>query len=131
MQSTEKCRICLGSFDAVAEGRKVVISANFPILEKPPHATFLWTLRVYGATGNRKKTKSLSEQYYVNQTFHLPADQVEMSPTFKETIELEPGTYRVHVSLYKLRGNFDFSTLKTAEPKMPFCGWKKIVVPGP
>lgn len=128
LQSTDTCQVSLGSFNASADGRQVVVSANFPILERPPHATFLWALCVYDGTTKPKMAKMLSEHYYLNQLFQLPEDQVEMSPTFSETFPLAPGVYRVHVSLYRLPANFDLTSLRTTEPMRFFYGSKRIVV---
>jgi len=37
----------------------------------------------------------------------MPADTVQMAPTFKEAIELVPGAYHMEVSLYRIPAPFD------------------------
>jgi len=124
--------------DATTNGRQVVVSESAHILEKSPDASYVWALRVYrgankqpGQAPKKLADRLMSEHYYVNQIFQVPADLMQMKPTFKETFELEPGVYHVQVSLERIRPNFDLRQLNDENIKQfkgGVSGIKRIVI---
>jgi hypothetical protein len=124
--------------DATTNGRNVVVSQSVRVLEKIPDASYIWSLRVYQlATEQPRRAatkparKLLLERYYLNQIFHVPANVTQMTPTFREGLELEPGVYHIHVTLHRLGPTIDVRQLTEAgvrEFKDGVTGFKRIVI---
>jgi hypothetical protein len=124
--------------DVTTVGRRVDVSESVHILEKSPNASYVWALRVYrgadkqpGQVATKLADRLLSERYYVNQSFHVPADLMQMKPTFKETFELGPGVYHVQVSLERIRPNVDLRQINDEnirQFKGGVSGIKRIVI---
>jgi hypothetical protein len=93
--------------EARINGRQVVVSQTVHVLEKSPNASYVWVLRVYrelhDPSGRGQAREPVLERYYTNQAFQVPANVVEMKPSFTETLVLEPGVYFVRVSLNRMR----------------------------
>lgn len=114
LRSSVLAETTLLQMEATATGRQVVVSEAVHIMDKSPKASYVWALRVYRGQseepGQPVKTlpeRLLSEHYYVDQTFQVPGDEMQMKPTFREVLELEPGVYYVEVSLHRIRPTFD------------------------
>ena len=98
------------NMDATTNGRQVTISQSVRVLEKIPNASRVWVLRIFrdtaaepGQQSKKRQQVPVLERCYTNQLFHVPADAVEMRPTFREAVELEPGAYLIRVSLIRMR----------------------------
>jgi hypothetical protein len=110
--------VTLLQMDATANGRNVVVSQSVQVLEKIPDASYLWALRVYHLPTEQPRQpatkpvgKLLLERYYLNQIFHVPAHVMQMRPTFREALVLEPGEYIIKVALHRIRPTVDVRQL--------------------
>jgi hypothetical protein len=138
VRSSEDAEATLLHWEATTNGRQVVVSESVQILEKSPNASYVWALRVYrgankqpGTVAKKLADRLLSEHYYANQIFQVPAGLMQMKPTFKETLELEPGVYHVQVGLHRIRPNVDLRQLNDENIKQfkdGVSGIKRIVV---
>jgi hypothetical protein len=115
--------------DATANGRHVLVSQSVHLLERSANTSYVWALRV--SQGPASKIQRLSEHYYVNQIFQVPAELMQVAPTFNESFELAPGVYHVEVSLHRIPARFDLTQLNDDNikhfSKVAF-GTKRIVV---
>lgn len=100
--------------EATTDGRRVIVSESAHIMEKSPDASYVWAVRVYrdgrklpGQPVRPLSERLLSEHYYLDQVFKVPAASMQMTPTFKDSFALEPGVYHVQVTLHRVRPNFD------------------------
>jgi hypothetical protein len=118
MRSSVGSEAAFVSMDAIVHGRQVGVSQTVHLLEKSPNISYVWVLRVYreptdplgGAVARASRTL-LDERFYTHQLFHVPADVIEMKPTFTESLELAPGTYLIQVGLNRIPANTDPRTL--------------------
>jgi hypothetical protein len=92
---------------ATVNGRNVTVAVKASLIETSPEVYYLWSVRVYDGSN---KPKVLSEHYYGNQIFKI-ALRERARPTFSDSFDLEPGTYRVQVALHRLKEGFDVSRL--------------------
>jgi hypothetical protein len=93
---------------AQTNGNQVVVSASSTIREKRPDVSFVWGLKVMDAD-----RKLLSTVLYDTQIFSMPDGQIDVWPTFQETLNLASGAYKVQLVLYQLTPNFDLTLLKS------------------
>ena len=131
--------LTLLQMDAKANGRNVVVSQSVHVLEKIPDASYVWALRVYQfATelprqpATKAPRKLLLERYYLNQIFHVPANVMQIRPTFSEALVLEPGVYFIQVTLHRVRPDVDVRQLTEESVKQSnagVTGMKRIVIP--
>jgi hypothetical protein len=137
LRSSAGAEATLLQMEATTNGRNVVVSQSVRILEKSPNAAYVWALRVYREATKQPAEKLaerlLLERYYVNQIFQVPANVVQMQPTFREAFELEPGVYYVRVALHRIRPNFDLrqvtdQSIKQFKDGDGVTGMERIVI---
>jgi hypothetical protein len=99
-----------GEMTVETGGGQVFIKGFAEVFEAVNDHQYVWLLRVYDA-----KEKLIDEHHYIREAVALPAGESSASPEFKDTIDLEPGDYRIELSLYGVPRNFDFGSLKFGE----------------
>jgi hypothetical protein len=123
VRSTMLAETTLLGMEATGAARQVIVSESVHIMEKSK-ASYVWALRVYrgpsdqpGQPPKKLSERLLSERYYFNQVFQVPGDEMQMTTSFREAFELEPGVYFVEVGLHRIRPNFDLQGLNNESVK--------------
>ncbi len=96
-----------GALHVTAVDGNVNVSLASSLIEADPTISYLWSLRVFDDSRNRKM---LSEHYYESEMFKIALRQ-QTSQTFRESFALAPGAYRVQVNLHRIPDGFDLSKL--------------------
>lgn len=102
------------SFPRIAthvEGRQVFVSGKAEVFDRVPGNLYIWLLRIY-STG--KGARLLREHHYLENAMQL-ADSGAASPTFDDAVWLDPGTYKVELTIYAVPADFPFPKVKFGE----------------
>ena len=137
LRSTSLTETTLLQMEATGAARQVIVSESVHIMDKSK-ASYVWAIRVYrdrsdepGQPVKKLSQRLLSERYYLNQVFQVPGDEMQMTTSFREAFELEPGVYFVELGLHRIRPNFDLRGLNNESVKQ-FVGRvsniKRVVV---
>ena len=122
----------LTQLDVAAVGRQVTVSGEAQVYDTVPGSRYIWLLRIY--RHDRQKTL-LKEHHYLDQAVALPEGDVSMSPDFNDVIELPAGAYRVELTLYAVRPDFQFKAVRFGQDlKMTalamVSGYQRIIITG-
>lgn len=94
---------------------QVAVDAQVTLQDSRGPTPFMWAVVVMDEGGKKR----LSEMNYVNQIFSIQSKE-PIKPTFKDVVQLQPGTYKIQVRLYEFSrdvgvmfpdGEFDLSAL--------------------
>jgi hypothetical protein len=117
----------LTKFTATPSRGGADISANVTLTDTRPDLKYLWSLTV----SDENFTQTFLKRHYAKQMFGIQ-DVQEGGPTFTEHLKLQPGTYKIRVSLYAIPEGFDLADLKdetVAKAHALVSGLGKVVVP--
>lgn len=118
----------LDKLEVQVVGNMVTASTTANLYDTRPETRFLWSLKVSDEKG---KTTFLNK-LYSDQIFSIEPRR-PATPTFEDTVQLQPGTYTIAVLMYALPQGFDVATLKdeaARQARRPFGKAAKITVPG-
>lgn len=101
----------MAAMDVEIQGQQVIVSGQAEIYDSAPGVNYIWLLRVY--TANPRKL--LNEHHYVERASRLAIGSVFMTPTFRDAIDLPPGTYSVELSNYAVPPDFPLDSVKVGE----------------
>jgi len=101
----------VGAFHVTSADGEVNVSLTSRLIETNPTVSYLWSLRVFDGS---REPKLISEHYYNDQVFKIPLRE-RTRPTFRESLTLRPGAYRIQVNLHRIRSGFDLAKLANKE----------------
>ena len=106
---------------------EVEATTSATLYETRPESRYMWAFRVFDPT---RKTKFV-EKFYVDQIFTPPL-RLTITPTFSESVKLQPGRYYVYVTLYQFSEGFDLTKLHDPEVAKSYsvvAQGEEVVVP--
>jgi hypothetical protein len=95
------------------EGNMAAVFGQVKVFDRVPGNQYIWLLRVYSYKNN--KPKLLREHHYLENAVLLAEGQTQMVPVFNDFIGLDPGSYRLELTLYGVPPNFPFNRVKFGE----------------
>jgi hypothetical protein len=90
---------------ATVNGQFVTIEGSALVHQIDTTIRYLWSTRIYEPGENGKLLK---ERHYTDQAI---GGEVDMTPEFRDVVLLEPGRYRVELTLYGVRPGWDWSAV--------------------
>ncbi len=91
------------------DGRHVEVFGRVQVFDAIPGSNYIWLLRIYT---NDKARRLLKEHHYQEQAVTLPDGEAVMSPSFYDTTELPPGSYKFELAMYAVPPDFPLGELK-------------------
>ncbi len=111
--------------DIAVEGNLVHVKAQGFIFERRPNQRYIWSLRIHDLVTNNL----ISKHDYIDQPFTVDG---ERSPTFEDTITLQPGSYRVCPVVVEITGITDpkqLDDMKALTPVTILGGGRTVRIP--
>ena len=109
-------------------GNMVTVSTTANLYDTHPETRFLWSLKV----SDEKGKTTFVNKLYSDQIFSIEPRR-PATPTFEDTVQLQPGTYTIAVLMYALPQGFDVAALNdeaARQARRPVGKAAKITVPG-
>ena len=111
-------------------GGMMFVQGMGEIIDTTPDLQYVWLLRIYANEGSKQL---INEHHYIAQAITLAEGEQKASPTFKDSFDMNPGSYRVELTLYGVPKDFNFGDLRFGESmrstaRSKVSNFKRVVV---
>jgi hypothetical protein len=102
----------MSEMGVTVDDRQVTVTGTAAVYDAARDGVYVWSLRIHGGP---KFKQLIREHHYADQAAPPPDGELRFNPPFRDTFEMEPGTYQLQLILSVVPPSFRFDKLKPGE----------------